>query len=191
MAAEAASLQPTAVIIDFSGDNFTRCMDGDPLGSPQYYAKYASDARAAIALFRPEGARVILVGAPIDVSSSLTANVLALNQVFASVATGLPGVTYVDAGTAVEQGGAFTFRLPCMSDERCSGPNGTNVVRSPDGVHFCPTGRTRLEANAEVCDVYSSGALRFASAMLAPALAAPVTAPDPPSRRRVPTHRPR
>jgi hypothetical protein len=191
MAADAASLRPTAVIIDFSGNNFTRCMDGDALRSPQYYAKYASDAKAAIARFRPEGARVILVGAPIDQSSSLTDNALALNEVFASVAAGVPGVTYVDAGAAVEEGGAFTTTLRCLSDEPCTGPNGTNVVRSPDGVHFCPTGRTRLEANAEVCDVYSSGALRFASAMLAPALAPSVTAPARPSLRRAPTRRPR
>jgi hypothetical protein len=180
MAADAASWRPTAVIIDFSGDNFTRCMDGDPLGSPQYYAKYGADARTAIATFRPEGARMVLVGAPVDESSSLTGNVAALNQVYATAAAGQPGVTYVDAGTAVEQAGAFTFTLPCLADEPCTGPNHTNVVRSPDGVHFCPTGQTRLEANAEVCDVYSSGALRFAGAMLAPAL----TAPAPPSPRR-------
>jgi hypothetical protein len=189
MAAEAASWQPTAVIVDFSGDNFTRCMDGDALGSPQYYAKYAADERAAIATFRPEGARVVVVGAPVDESSSLTSNVTALNQVYASAAAGQPGVTYVDAGDAVEQGGAFTFVLPCLADEPCTGESHTNVVRSPDGVHFCPTGQTRLEANAEVCDVYSSGALRFAGAMLAPALATAVTAPAPPSPHRAPPHR--
>lgn len=187
MASDAATWQPTAVIIDFSGNNFTQCMDGYPLGSPQYYAKYAADARAAIAVFRPEGARVVLVGAPIDQSPALTANVTALNEVYEAAAADQPGVLYVDAGAAVEQQGAFTETLPCLATEPCTGPNGTNVVRSPDGVHFCPTGVTHLEANAEVCDVYSSGALRFASAMLGPALApaTAVTALAPPSPSRV------
>jgi hypothetical protein len=191
MAADAATLQPTAVIIDFSGNNFTRCMQGYALGSPQYLAKYAADVRAAIAVFRPEGARVILVGAPVDESPMLTANAAALNQVYASAPTGQPGVEYVDAGAAVEQHGAFTFSLACLPREPCTGTNGTNVVRSPDGVHFCPTGQTQLGANAEVCDVYSSGAFRFASAMLVPALApaAPVTAPGRPSLRRASPHR--
>jgi hypothetical protein len=37
-------------------------------------------------------------------------------------------------------------------------------------VHFCPTGDTTLEGYFEVCNVYSSGAFRFAAAMLGPAL---------------------
>jgi len=48
----------------------------------------------------------------------------------------------------------------------------TNVVRSPDGVHFCPeeTGTTWTG----VCPVYSSGAFRFAEAMVE-GLATPLT----------------
>jgi hypothetical protein len=40
-------------------------------------------------------------------------------------------------------------------------------------VHFCPDGKTTLVGGFEECDVYSSGAFRFASAMLAPALTPP------------------
>jgi hypothetical protein len=184
MAADAVSWQPTAVILVFSGDDFTRCMNGDVLGTPRYYAKYRADAAAAIAVFRPEGARVILVGAPVDRSPVLTRNVSALNRVFASAAAHQAGVEYLDAGASVERDGAFTHALPCLPRESCSGPGGTEVVRSPDGVHFCPTGRTHLVGIAEMCDVYSSGAFRFAGAMVTAALAPAVTAPGPPSQRR-------
>ena len=92
------------------------------------------------------------------------------NQVYASVATANVGVTYVDAGQAVMANGAFTWTLPCLSNEPCTGPSGTNVVRSPDGSHFCPTGQTTIEGYLAICNVYSSGAYRFAAAMLGPAL---------------------
>ena len=75
-------------------------------------------------------------------------------------------MTYVDAGASVEgPGGVYTQTLPCFIGEPCTGPvvEGvpSNVVRSADGVHFCPV--------AEVddrCPVYSSGAFRFAGAMV-------------------------
>jgi hypothetical protein len=83
-----------------------------------------------------------------------------------------PGsVTYVDAGASVEgPGGVFTWSLPCLPTEPCDGlivagiPS--NVVRAPDGVHFCAPSTA-----AEGCDnTYSSGAFRFASAMADPVI---------------------
>jgi hypothetical protein len=47
------------------------------------------------------------------------------------------------------------------------------IAATPDGIHFCPDGRTTLVGALEECDVYSSGALRFAGAMLGPALTPP------------------
>ena len=155
-------------------DTFTPCMAGYRLGTPAYFAKYVHDARAAIAIFRSVGARVILVGLPLDGSSGgEAANVTTLNSDYRSLAVGNNGVTYDDAGQAVLADGKFTRTLPCLSFEPCTGPAGTNVVRAPDGVHFCPTGRTTLVGYFEECDVYSSGAFRFASAMLASALTPP------------------
>ena len=170
MATDAASFQPTAVVLEFSGDNFTPCMAGDPIGSAQYYAKYKSDMQAAIDIFRPYGTEVFLIGVPYDAMASQNGNVTNLNRLYASVAAANTGVTYVDAGQAVMANGAFTWTLPCLPFEPCTGPSGTNIVRSPDGVHFCPTGDTTIEGYFEVCNVYSSGAFRFAAAMLGPAL---------------------
>jgi hypothetical protein len=170
MASDAASWHPTAAILEFSGDNFTPCMAGDPIGSPQYYAKYQADLQTAIDIYRPYGTEVFLTGVPYDASSSEDQNVARLNQLYASVAAANPGVTYVDAGDAVMADGAFTWTLPCLPAEPCTGPSGTNVIRAPDGVHFCPTGDTTIEGYFAVCNVYSSGAFRFAEAMLDPAL---------------------
>ena len=82
-------------------------------------------------------------------------------------------VTYVDAGAAVEgPGGTFARTLPCLIGEPCTGPvvGGvpSNVVRSPDGVHFCPVTVVRVS-----CPVYSSGAFRFADAMVRGLVAPP------------------
>ncbi len=170
MASDAASWQPTAVVLEFSGDNFTPCMEGDPIGSPQYYAKYRSDLQQAIDIFRAYGSEVFLTGLPYDGLAELNQNVASLNQLYLSVATANAGVTYVDAGQAVMANGAFTWTLPCLATEPCTGPAGTNVVRSPDGVHFCPTGNTTIQGYFAACNVYSSGAFRFARAMLDPAL---------------------
>ncbi len=170
MTSDATSWQPTAVVLEFSGDNFTPCMAGDPLGSPQYYAKYQTDMQTAIDIFRPYGTEVFLSGTPYDASTNANEIVGNLNQLYASVAAVEPGVTYVDAGQSVMANGAFTWTLPCLPAEPCTGPSDTNVVRAPDGVHFCPTGDTTIEGYFAVCNVYSSGAFRFAEAMLAPAL---------------------
>ncbi len=66
--------------------------------------------------------------------------------------------------------GAFSWTLPCLPTEPCTGPTGTDVVRAPDGVHFCPTGEDTFRGYFAVCNVYASGAFRFAAAMLGPAL---------------------
>ena len=171
MASDVASWQPTAAVFEFSGDNFTPCMAGDPIGSPQYYAKYQTDLETSIDIFRAYGTEVFLIGIPFDASANTNQNVANLNQLYAAVAAANPGVTYIDAGQAVMANGAFTWTLPCLPSEPCTGPSGTNVVRAPDGVHFCPTGDTTIEGYFAICNVYSSGAFRFAEAMLGPALA--------------------
>jgi len=170
MAADAQDWRPTAAVLAFSGDDFTPCMAGDQIGTPQYFAKYKDDTQTAISIFRSIGTKVILIGLPLDAFASLSQNASALNQIFQSLAGSNIGVTYDDAGQAVMASGQFTWTLPCLSGEPCTGPAGSNIVRAPDGVHFCPDGNTTLVGGFEECDVYSSGAFRFASAMLAPAI---------------------
>ncbi len=170
MPADVADFHPTAVVMEFAGDNFTPCMAGYSLGSPQYYAKYHADMQAAIDLLRAAGAEVFLVGLPYDNNTALNPIEANLNQIYASLAAANTGVDYVDAGQAVMDHGAFTWTLPCLPGEPCTGPSGTNVVRAPDGSHFCPTGGDTIVSYFAECNVYSSGAFRFAAAMLRPVL---------------------
>ena len=53
------------------------------------------------------------------------------------------------------------------------GQPGQTSSHAPDGVHFCPDGKTTLVGGLEECDVYSSGRVRFAAACSAPALTPP------------------
>ena len=170
MAAVAQDWHPTVAMLVFSGDSFTSCMDGVQVGTLPYFTKYKVDYETAISIFRSVGAKVILVGLPAFASARLTQNGSALNQLYRSLAKTHSGVTYADAGQAVMAKGRFTWTLPCRTGEPCTGPDGTNIVRAPDGVHFCPTGNTTPHGDFDLCDVYASGAVRFASAMLQAAL---------------------
>jgi hypothetical protein len=99
-----------------------------------------------------------------------------LNQAFAGLAAQHPGrVTYIDAGKAVEgSDDTYLSTMPCLFFEPCTGPTidgmRTDVVRSPDGVHFCPDQSGNAVGQVFHCDVYSSGAYRFAAAMAGPVI---------------------
>lgn len=170
MATAARDWRPTVAVLEFSGDVFTACNGGVQVGTAQYYTKYKDEIRTAISIFRSVGASVVLIGQPADSTARLTRNGSAINQLYRSIAEATTGVTYDDAGQAVMAKGRFTWTLPCLSGEPCTGPHGTNIVRSPDGIHFCPNGESTPDRGLEDCDVYSSGAFRFASAMLRAAL---------------------
>ncbi len=164
--ATAAAEHPQAAVLVFSGNAFTTCMDGVALRSRQYYDRYTSDTEQAIGIFAAAGAHVFLVGTPIDASSAPGWD--RLDDIYQQLARANPlTVTYVDAGASVESpNGAFTWQLPCMGIEPSCGPNGTNIVRSPDGVHFCPDGAPAKVGVTGPCDVYSPGAFRFALAVV-------------------------
>ena len=160
--AAAATERPQIAILVFSGNAFTPCMDGVALRSPRYFDLYVRSTEQAIGIFRSVGAHVYLVGTPIDEASQ--AGWDHLDDIYRQLAQANPlTVTYVDAGAAVEtNAGGFTWTLPCMSIEPSCGPSGTNVVRSPDGIHFCLDGTPTTLGVTGPCDEYSPGAFRFA-----------------------------
>ncbi len=165
---------PDAVELEFSGNNLTPCMGGRQLYSTSYYEKYRADTREAIKIFTSAGAHVYLIGAPITRQQQSVPGWQQLNLQYKEIAEADPRhVTYVDAGTAVEGSGhIYTDTLPCLADEPCTGPvvNGvaSNIVRSTDGTHFCPSEEGDKGGVIGGCAVYSSGAYRFAKAMVGP-----------------------
>jgi hypothetical protein len=163
--AAAAAEHPQAAILVFSGNAFTPCMDGVAVDSPQYYDRYVTNTEKAIGIFSAVGTHVFLVGTPIDAFS--VAGWDRLDDLYRQLARANPlTVSYVNAGATVESpSGGFTWQLPCMSIEPSCGTNGSNIVRSPDGIHFCPTGTPERAGVTGPCDEYSPGAFRFALAI--------------------------
>ncbi len=171
-----ASAHPRAAVLEFSGNTLTTCMRGCPPESASAVQRYCTDLEKAIEDFLSAGTKVFLVGTPVTYTQWMNHDPRRndLNQAMKGLAAEHGHeVTYIDAGRAVEGAdGAFAWTLPCLVAEPCDGPvvGGvrTNVVRAPDGVHFCPL----LADFALGCGSYNSGAYRFADAIAVPVLAA-------------------
>ena len=180
MRADAASLRPDAVVVEFSGNALTPCMrapNGSALTGATYFQKYASDSAAVLDIFSPRHALVFFVGAPIsqDAERAGDRTALTLHTLYAALARSTPYGRYIDAGASVLAGGRWTATLPCLPTEPCMGRDaiGTpvNVVRAPDGVHFCPSALPAVRGVTAPCSVWASGSWRFGNAMAAPVIA--------------------
>lgn len=152
------------VVISLTGNSMSPCMSdgaGGPLQGQAAVDKYRTDITALIAEARTAGARVLLVGQPVHADTVLGNDVVAgLNKLYSDLAD-QPDVAFVDAGAAVENSdGTFAGSLPCLANEAQCDPSGTNVIRSDDGLHFCPG-----SPPPGPCTAYSSGAFRFADAI--------------------------
>jgi hypothetical protein len=148
-----------------------KASDGSPLTTSAYYAKYEQDARTVLDIFTPT-ATVYLVGTPIRLHAALAhdPNAGRLNTIYQTLAATTGHTRYVDAGAAVTPDGLWTHTLPCLPAEPCTGGTDAhgirvNVVRAPDGTHFCPVAHPAIRGVVESCPVYSSGAYRFGTAM--------------------------
>jgi hypothetical protein len=88
-----------------------------------------------------------------------------------------PNARLVDGATRISPQGVWSRTQPCLDTEPCTGPvvDGvpSNVVRAPDGIHFCPVGKPSAAGRTQPCSTYASGARRCAVAILEPLLAAP------------------
>jgi hypothetical protein len=159
------AIQPTSiVVISFSGNSFTPCMSdgaGAFLHGEDVVANYRVTVTALITEALSAGASVLLVGQPAFAVPQTPYNVVdGVNAMYRELAATNP-VSFVDAGAAVENpDGSFASTLPCLPNESSCGASGTNVVRSDDGVHFCPGSAPPGE-----CPVYASGAFRVAGAI--------------------------
>jgi len=161
--ADVPANEDDAVVISFTGNSFTPCMEDGAGGHLQGQAlidKYQADLAALVERVRESGAPVVLVGQPERGPGADGADEVAgINDIYRALARD-DGVSFVDAGAAVETpDGGYAADLPCLPGEDECGPNGRNAVRSDDGVHLCPG------ASRAPCPVYSSGAFRFAGAI--------------------------
>jgi hypothetical protein len=182
MRADAATLHPDAVVVEFSGNAFTSCMrdaSGQSLTGSALYAKYVADAEAVVSIFAASDTVVYFAGAPLSLQEAEAHDPYAdlLNNMYASMADDNPRVHYIDAGAAVLDHGQWTETLPCLADEPCTDGPGTdgravNVVRAPDGHHFCPEIPPAVAGVVAACAVWDSGAFRYGTAMAVPVIGA-------------------
>jgi hypothetical protein len=180
MRADAAAIDPDAVVVEFSGNALTRCMralDGSALTGAAYFQKYAADAAAVLDIFTPGHTLVFFAGAPISRGAERTGDPTTptLHTIYAAVARSTPYGRYTDAGASVLSGGRWTETLPCLAGEPCTGgrdANGTpvNIVRAPDGAHFCPGAPAAVRGVTTECSVWDGGAWRYGNAMAAPVI---------------------
>jgi hypothetical protein len=181
MRADATAIHPDAVVVEFSGNALTPCMhalDDHSLAGAAYFQKYAADAAAVLRIFTPRHAIVLFAGAPISRSAERSGDptTAILHAIYATLARTSPYGRYIDAGASVLSSGRWTETLPCLPAEPCTGgrdATGTpvNVVRAPDGGHFCPGAPAAVRGVTAACPVWASGAWRFGNAMAAPAVA--------------------
>ena len=154
----------TVAVITFIGNSQTPCMaaaDGTYPHGQALVDRYGPDLTALVAQVRATGARVVLVGQPArgDATDEIALEIDGINAITQGLAE-QENVWFVDAGASVEDvHGRFAASLPCLPGEAACGGDGTNVVRSNDGVHFCPG------VGTPPCPEYSSGAFRFATAI--------------------------
>jgi len=158
-------------IIEIYGNNASRCQLKIAGGyrprtdSSDYWRMYRNDIKDTLALF-PASVKVMLVAAPAASVDRITghshkARMLAMMKTFADHRD---NTFVVDAGLRVEEpAGHFARITPCAHPGPC--PNhpsrGLAVVRSHDGLHFCPQivfAKTELLKH---CPVISYGAWRF------------------------------
>jgi hypothetical protein len=170
-----AALNPDVVVVEFSGNALTPCMRGDmgvPLSGQAYFEKYADDAQQILRIFGSGSTTVYFAGAPISLNAERAHDpeTRRLNELYAVVVASQPDSRYIDAGTAVTDHGHWTKSLPCLPKEPCTGgrdPSGrlVNIVRAPDGTHFCPTAPAAVRGVTNRCPVWSSGAYRYGTAL--------------------------
>src|SRR5262245_9027478 len=171
MQRDATEVRPDVVVLEFSGNALTPCMktaDGRSLRDDRtaWHDKYVADAQTVVRIFGATGTRVYFTGAPRSHSAELVndPDINWFNSMYKSLAAYTPSGGYVDAGAAVLRDGRWTDRLPCLPGEPCSGADG-NVVRAPDGGHFCPDAPDAVRGVTVTCSVWSSGAYRYGTAM--------------------------
>jgi hypothetical protein len=177
MRLDASDPRPTIVVVEFSGNALTPCMadaSGVSLGASRdaYEQKYMADANEVLRIFSDSSVHVLFVGAPVARVAAERNDPYAnwLNLMYAQFSLFAPQVTYVDAGAAVLRDGYWTETLPCLPFEPCVGGTdvngvGVNVVRAPDGGHFCPGAPNAQRGVTARCAIWSSGAFRYGNAM--------------------------
>lgn len=177
MRADAARYRPTAVVIAFSGNALTPCMQderGEPLRGQAWVDRYRQHTVDAIVAFRAGSPKIWLGTTPIAFIPEKKGDpdTKMLNGMLRELAAQNPRVRIAESANAVLDNGVWARTLPCLRYEPCQGGVDArgrlvNAVRATDGAHFCPL---PYEPSLSGCMTHASGGLRFAAGLLFPTL---------------------
>jgi hypothetical protein len=167
-------VEPAVVTIETVGSNRSPCMkdaSGNPVprGSDEYYRRIEQSFRDAFRLVTSKGAHVVLVLPPPLATAESQAIEERTAEIAQKVAGDFHGVSISSKARDALGGTTWSETLPCLPQE--TAPQGCRdgriVVRGPDRLHFCPLAYSVTVPAQRGCPVYSSGALRLATAIVA------------------------
>ena len=156
-------VRPDLAVLETNGGAFTQCMASarpSEVGEEAYYEKYRADFRRFFATAAAAEVPVIVVAPPPARDASQRRVHAQLWRIASQEAEAFEGIQLLDAPRNAVGGTEYVDTMPCRDDE--SAPHGCVdgevVVRSPDGIGFCPAGYV----SGAPCPIASSGAYRFA-----------------------------
>jgi len=165
--------RPAVVVFSFVGTTFTPCTRGprgEPLLPDELAARYRAAAQRNTELAGRFGATVVWTTGPVPATPP--PGYWQIRAAYEDVARTHERTRYLDGDELIAPGGRYAQTQPCLFFEPC-GPAGQNLVRGPDGLHFCPV---RAPSTGDVvddgCRVYSSGATRYGIVLAKPVLEA-------------------
>jgi hypothetical protein len=161
---------PDAVVLAFSGNNLSPCMqaNGKGLVGDAYYAAYRRDIGNLVSAAIARKIPALIVGPPAFPSTQNTPDRVELDAVLREVATAHPGARYVASAAFVSPHG-FTRTLPCLPGETAAlgcQADGRIVVRVGNGIHFDAPRTVPCPSGHDVCN-FTAGGHRYANAILA------------------------
>jgi hypothetical protein len=166
---------PDLVVYAFSGNGFSDCMRdaNDEFATfDDVVARYHTDLERAAVITTQAGVPLLIASPP--AAQDRTEEWHRLDTVFRTIAADRqPQVQYTDAGVQIAPDGEFTATQRCLPFDldlanvpgSCQEEGESVGVRAPDGVHFC-TDPNAATVEATSCAAYSSGALRYAIALV-------------------------
>jgi hypothetical protein len=154
---------PTVAVIEFIGNHRTPCISH----SRNFIAQYGVDLTEAIRHLLAIGVKGVVVDRGPITDNPLWNWLPRLLKEYQAVIASFhsPAVAYDYWADLSVEGphGRFSWTKTCLKVERDHGlcpASGREVVRSSDGVHFCPVALYRNQ-----CPVYASGSYRFVRAL--------------------------
>ena len=167
---------PDVVVFAFSGNSLTDCMrlpDGALAEGDDVLVRYQQDIELAVTIATNAGAPFVLASPP--ASNADPDSWQGIDAMYREIAAAhAPYAYYVDAGLDIAPSGEFAPVQRCLPFEMriaptrdaCDSSDNTISVRAGDGVHFCGDVTT---ASPGTCSSYSSGAVRYAIALVSAA----------------------